>query len=234
MTNKISIITGGGSGLGLAIGKALVKNGQAVCLVGRSQERLMQAKVELLSINPDAEVIGCPFDISDETSVTMFYKDLEQNNYSAAYLFNVAGNGVFGDAKDVTKEKIDLVMGANLTGLILMTANVLEQMECTGGKVINIMSTAAQQGKDRESIYCAAKWGARGFTESLKATYKGTNVKIIGVYPGGMKTAFWDAKDCYAVDQSNFMDPDEVGVQIVEAVCSGKSYHVSNIVIERN
>ncbi len=47
------------------------------------------------------------------------------------------------------------------------------------------------KGNKQEALYCATKWGERGYTESLKATYKGTSVKIIGVYPGGMNTEFW-------------------------------------------
>ncbi len=48
----------------------------------------------------------------------------------------------------------------------------------------NAMSTAATRGNANESVYCATKWGERGYTESLKAAYKGTSVKIVGVCPG--------------------------------------------------
>ena len=53
------------------------------------------------------------------------------------------------------------------------------------------MSTAATRGNANESVYCATKWGEKGYTNSLKAAYKGSSVKIVGVYPGGIDTDFY-------------------------------------------
>ena len=39
------------------------------------------------------------------------------------------------------------------------------------------MSTSALFGRDEETIYCAAKWGARGYTEALRTELKGTKRK---------------------------------------------------------
>ena len=43
----------------------------------------------------------------------------------------------------------------------------------------------------KEQVYCATKWGERGYTKSLKVAYKGTSVKVVGVYPGGINTDFY-------------------------------------------
>jgi short-subunit dehydrogenase len=78
--------------------------------------------------------------------------------------------------------------------------------------IVNVMSTAALTGKPNETVYCAAKWGARGYTEALRAEAKG--VRVVAVYPGGMNTPFW-AGDGKA---AGFMDPGEVAGKIVSAI----------------
>ncbi len=117
-----------------------------------------------------------------------------------------------------TSAMIDDVFEANLKGMILLTSEILritpEKEELT---IVNIMSTSALLGRDQETIYCAAKWGARGYTEALRTELKGTKRNIIAVYPGGMKTDFWNVAGQNR-DISGFMDPKEVAEKIVNAV----------------
>ena len=120
----------------------------------------------------------------------------------------------------------------SLIGMILMSSNALPYMQA-GGTIVNIMSTAGLRAKPKETVYCAAKWGARGFTESLKEAVKGTPVNVVGVYPGGMKTEFW-SPDCGAVtDSSKFMDPADVADVILHAVSQRPGMAVSDLTIDR-
>lgn len=43
------------------------------------------------------------------------------------------------------------------------------------------MSSSVLRGNKQEAVYCATKWGKRGYTESLQIEYKCTSVKVIGV-----------------------------------------------------
>ena len=65
---------------------------------------------------------------------------------------------------------IDNAFEANVKGMILLTSQILRitqnEEELT---IVNIMSTSALIGRSTEMLYCAAKWGARGFTEALRA-----------------------------------------------------------------
>ena len=94
------------------------------------------------------------------------------------------------------------------------------------------MSTSALYGRNEETIYCAAKWGARGYTEALRTELRGTRRNIIAVYPGGMKTDFWKAPG-QKRDISNFMEPDEVAEKIVNAVLVSDKMLVTDITINR-
>ncbi len=98
------------------------------------------------------------------------------------------------------------------------------------------MSSAALKGNKQEVLYCATKWGERGYTESLKVAYKGTSVKVIGVYPGGMNTEFWnDNRDYVSEEKSNsFMNPKDVAMVIIDNITSYNTLTVADIIIERN
>ena len=98
------------------------------------------------------------------------------------------------------------------------------------------MSSAALRGNKQESVYCATKWGERGYTESLKVAYKGTNVKVIGVYPGGMNTDFYqNSRDYVSQDKQNsFMDPKDVAESIMTNIFNDLNLTVSDLIIERN
>ena len=103
-------------------------------------------------------------------------------------------------------------------------------------KIVNIMSSAALRGNKQESVYCATKWGEKGYTESLKACYKGTSVQVIGVYPGGINTNFYkDSRDYVSEEKQNsFMSPKDVAKTILDNTLNETNLTVADIIIERN
>lgn len=136
---------------------------------------------------------------------------------------------------DYNKEDIEKCF-KGLQGMILCSANTLKVKNEQDLKIVNIMSSAALRGNKQESVYCATKWGERGYTESLKVAYKGTSVKIIGVYPGGINTNFYeDSRDYISEEkQHTFMNPSEVANIIMENIFNSNNLTVADIIIERN
>lgn len=203
-----------------------------MCIVGRHEEKLATAQAKLTSTYGKM-VQYAVGDISQEESVKKIFQLLLDQDYHIQYLFNCAGAGRFGPADENTRKKIDEAFSASLIGLILMSSNAMRYMKESGGYIVNIMSTAALKGNSNESVYCAAKWGAKGFTEAIKSATKGTKVKVVGVYPGGMNTGFWNADCGMTPDTNKFMHPEEVAETIVQAILERTSMYVSDITIER-
>lgn len=229
---NLAIVTGGSSGLGFCLSKELLKKGFDLCIIGRNETTLQNAKKELEQ-EGTSEVRCFVGDVSDETFVNHFFKEIGKWDFKLKYLFNCAGEGQFGPTEDNTRKQIDIAFSASLIGLMLMSSNALKAMKDSGGTIVNIMSTAALKGNANESVYCAAKWGARGFTEALKAATKGSKVKVVSVYPGGMNTAFWKPECGQMPDVSKFMNPAEVAENIINAVTEKCSMYVSEMVIDR-
>lgn len=81
-------------------------------------------------------------------------------------------------------------------------------------------------------MYCATKWGEREYTESLKVAHKGTKVKIIIVYTGGINTNFYKNSRDYISEekQNSFMSP----IDVVNTILSSANLIVTDIIIELN
>lgn len=229
MEKEMVIITGGAKGLGLELVKQCIERGLFVCNINRKNEQM-----ELLEDTYQDNYKGFMGDIADEEFIIKTIKKIAELG-NIKYLINNAEKACFKAPSQYTKADIDLSL-TGLTGMVLCTTEVLKVKKEADLKIVNVMSSAALKGNKQEALYCAAKWGERGYTESLKAAYKGTSVKVIGVYPGGMNTEFWNhSRDYVAEEKSNsFMNPKDVAKVMLDNVMNYNSLNVADIIIERN
>lgn len=231
--SNYTIVTGGSSGLGFELSKGLVMNGKNVIIIGRNEEKLKLAQNKLNEMHSDSIVMSYSFDISNEGQVDNFFEELSDKKLSVNYLYNNAGKGFYGKVENISSKDISDVFNSNLIGLILMTSRFIGLTKNNGTytRVVNILSTAALVGKKMETVYNSAKWGARGFLESVRDEMKGTNIDVIICCPGGMNTEFWtDIESGYAFE--TFMDPEWVAEEIVKTTTDERVV-VSDIVINR-
>jgi len=81
------------------------------------------------------------------------------------------------------------------------------------GLIINVNSTAGLEGKPEIATYSASKFAIKGLTESIRKETKDSDVKIYGVFSGGMKTEIY--KEKYPADFSDYMDVGFVAGKVV-------------------
>lgn len=229
MEKKIIIITGGANGLGLELVKQSIEKGLFVCNIDRDYE-----KMDNLNNTYKDNYRGFIGDISDEKFVMNTIKEIS-NLGDIKVLINNAGEPSFKMPTLYNKQDINKCF-KGLEGMILFSTEVLKSKNENDLKIVNIMSSAALRGNKQEAVYCATKWGEKGYTESLKAAYKGTSVKVIGVYPGGINTNFYkDSRDYVSEEKQNsFMDPNDVEKTILNNVLNDTNLTVADIIIERN
>jgi short-subunit dehydrogenase len=202
----VAIVTGASSGLGLSIANLLRSRGTQVIGVSRRET---------------ADVSG---NASHRSTALRAIESAERLG-TIDLLVNCAGTGIFGPAGSYDEDAIAAIINSNLIATINFCELLFPRFKEHGGTIVNVLSTAALIGKANESVYCAAKWGARGYTEALKAEAKGTKVRIISVAPGGMNTPFWPEP------RPGFMDPTEVAAAIVDAI--ERPVDISELVITR-
>ena len=229
MKNRIIIITGGANGLGLELVKQSIEKGLFVCNIDRDFE-----KMKMLNNTYKENYKGFIGDISDEEFIVNTIKEIS-NLGDIKILINNAGEPSFKMPTLYNKNDIAKCF-KGLEGMILLSTEVLKAKNEKDLKIVNIMSSAALRGNKQEAVYCATKWGEKGYTESLKVAYKGTSVKVIGVYPGGINTDFYKNSRDYISEekQKSFMNPKDVAKTILDNVLNETNLTVSDIIIERN
>lgn len=103
-------------------------------------------------------------------------------------------------------ELINDMIDVNLRAPILLTYYMLPYLT----NIININSIVGLKTKKYRTLYSATKWGLRGFSNSLRKELK--NVKILDVYPTGIKTE----------NTKYGMSAEEVANKIYDAFVQGK------------
>jgi len=216
MKKNIMIVTGGSAGLGLELVKEGLKRGYFVCNLGRNPEKMAALDAEFA----DMDYKGFVGDAADEIFVQAAVEEASAMG-KITHLFNNAQKSCFKAPTEFSAADIEESFDG-MRAMLQCTKHVLLATEECDTHLVNIMSTAALKGKKQESLYCAVKWGARGYTEALKATYADTSVKVSAIFPGGMNTGFWnEARDYISTEKSEtFMNPAEVAQQIMDHVLS--------------
>lgn len=227
MDIKNVVITGAGSGLGASLARKYSDLGYHVCLLGRTKSNLCQTAEKLTHSYSIYEV-----DVSSKRDVTNVMQLIKEEAGPIDLLINNAGVGEFAFAENLSEHSVHKMIDINLKGTIFCTQEVLSDMKQRNqGNIINIVSTAGIEGKVNESVYCASKFGVRGFTESLAVELKGTSIKVFGAYMGGMKSAFWDG--IYTEEEmKNLMDPDDVADIIMENAKPRDFLYVKEVIIK--
>ncbi|PSW04343.1 SDR family NAD(P)-dependent oxidoreductase [Photobacterium lipolyticum] len=219
------LITGASSGLGAALANLYGNDGQALLLTGRSEQRLSQVAKTI-----SGDVQAKTADLCDPQAISTLLDSLGQVPDT---VIHCAGSGYFGPIEDQAPELISKLIANNVTSAIFLLRELVKRYRHDKVNVVVVMSTAAQVAKAGESTYCAAKWAVRGLIESVRLELKGSPMKLIAVYPGGMATDFWQTsgKD---LDTSGFMTAEEAAAMLKQALVSAEHGYVSDITINRS
>lgn len=228
MKNQTVVITGASSGLGRSLAKKYSDLDYHVCLISRREEKLKEVAKELNS----SKTSIYPLDVSSYTDVMETFEKIKTEVGDIDILINNAGTGTFKLAEEIPEEATHQMIDVNLKGTIFCTQAILKDLKkADTGTIINVISTAGLEGKETEAVYCASKFGARGFTESLLVELENTNVRVFGAYMGGMKTEFWDG----ILDETqteHMMDPDDIADIIIANAQTRPHINVDQVVIK--
>jgi NAD(P)-dependent dehydrogenase (short-subunit alcohol dehydrogenase family) len=207
-----AVVTGAARGIGRALAERLLKEGYRVVLCDVAEPALFETVRSLGS--PDA----VPFraDVASAADCERLAGFASAWGGIALWINN-AGLARHRAIVDYTEAEIDLMLAVNLKGTILGSQSALRAMTPAGkGHIINIISTASLRGIPLESVYCAAKWGVRGFTQALREEAAGVGVRVTALLPGGVDTPFWKEAVSRSVPAQDFL----TALQVADAVAA--------------
>ncbi len=180
------LITGAGSGIGRSL--ALQAAGRNVRVIATDINEAGLAETNRLA---DDKLETHRLDVSDPEAITLFSAQLIPTlNGQPLVLVNNAGvalaSGLFSET---ALSDFEWLLNINLWGVIRMTKAFLPYLlEQNTGHIVNVSSVFGLAGVERQSAYCTAKFGVRGFTETLRMELMETNIGVTCVHPGGVRT----------------------------------------------
>jgi NADP-dependent 3-hydroxy acid dehydrogenase YdfG len=190
LKDKVVLITGASSGFGAAAAKLFAQEGCKVVLAARRLERLEEMANEIHLTGGDALPVSV--DVTQHSQIEAMVKTAVDRYGRIDILFNNAGFGRLDwfEALDPIKD-IQGQIAVDLLGVIWTARAVLPQMyKQRGGHIINMSSVAGWAAPPLYTVYSAAKFGVRGFTEALRREASPFGVKVSAIYPGGATTEF--------------------------------------------
>jgi NAD(P)-dependent dehydrogenase (short-subunit alcohol dehydrogenase family) len=215
LKNQVCVITGAGKGIGLATARALLERGAQVALLDVDENALQTA----LSALDNSNAISVRCDVTKAAEVEAARATITSRLGPIAVWVNNAGLARHRWIQDYTEAEIDLMLAVNLKGSILGSQAALRAMiPQKRGHIINIISTASLRGIPSETVYCAAKWGVRGFTQGLAEEAAAHRIRVTALLPGGVDTAFWDDASQRQAPKQLFLKPEHIADGILRCL----------------
>ncbi|MFW5451781.1 MAG: SDR family oxidoreductase [Methylophagaceae bacterium] len=188
--NKTFVLTGANGGIGSEIAKSLTQEGVTLVLVGLNQTELEQFNDTISGHHHVVEA-----DISSSKGRDKIFQFCQQLNTGIDALINNAGIGQFSLFENMTADQVAAIININLTGTILLTQQLLPLLVSRPkSHIINIGSILGSIGFPGSSVYCASKFGIRGFTETLHRELMDSSTSVLYFAPRATQTAINNEK----------------------------------------
>jgi uncharacterized protein len=179
---QTALITGASSGIGEEFARQLAARGYDLVLVARRRERLEKLAGEL---STTAHVIEADL----TTEAPQLRGEVEKLGTDVDLLVNNAGFGLRGRFVELDEARQAEMVRINCEAVVTLThAFVPPMVERGRGGVITVASTAGLQPLPYEATYGASKAFAISFMEALWMELHDTDVKVLVVNPGPVKT----------------------------------------------
>jgi glucose 1-dehydrogenase len=185
LDRKVAVVTGGSQGIGQAVCLRLAAEGARIAILDAKPAEETRARIQAMG----GDVWFAETDITDTAGVEHAFERLERELGPPAVLANVAG--VFADIPFIeTPVSVwDHIMAVNARGTFLCGQRAARSMVKTGGgRIVNILSTAAEQGFALEAAYCASKGAALLLTKVMAIELAPYGIMVNGVGPGTVQT----------------------------------------------
>ena len=203
------LVTGSSDGIGRSITLSLLNSGAKVIGLAREHSKF----------DPETKnYIKYKTDFSNEEILLNTIAKIINEHKDLDCLVSNAGFGKFGTLETFSTKEINDFIFTNLTSHMILTNKILPHLKkIRKGNIIFIGSESALKGGKNGSLYSAAKFGLRGFSQSIREESCSKNIHVSLINPGMVRTSFFNNLDFMpGEDKSNAIEPDDIGKIIID------------------
>ncbi len=181
LNGKTALVTGSTGGIGLAIAKSLAREGAAVTINGRTQQRVDEAMADIELESPGADVGAVAADLSTELGAAQLFGELPE--------FDILVNnlGVYG-AKDFFQihdsEWLDIFNTNVMSGVRLSRHYLRGMLLRNWGRIVFISSESAVNTPVEMIHYGMTKTAQLALSRGLAELTAGTGVTVNAMLVG--------------------------------------------------
>jgi NAD(P)-dependent dehydrogenase (short-subunit alcohol dehydrogenase family) len=218
-----ALITGGSSGIGLAIARMLREQGYELTLASRTAEKIEAAAAEI-----GAHAVAA--DMGKEEDCVRVVAEHRDHFGGMDVLVNSAGIGIAGTVESLQAKHIDLQLGINLRGLLLVSREAIPLLKESKGWIFNLASIAGTAPTPGLTVYGATKAAVIALTRSQNLELDGDGVRAVAICPGFVDTpmAQWSG-----LEADEMIQPEDCAEVVRMCLRLSPRARIPQVVIER-
>lgn len=188
---SVAVVTGASSGIGREVALALARRGAAVALVARRQDALNDVAEELRTLGARVAIVPC--DVAEAAQVQAAAAAVRRELGEVDLLVQCAGLGIWRGFSAVSDEEHRQMMAVNYWGTFHWIRSLLPEMQRRRrGAIVNVVAGSGKFALPCTSGFSASKFAVAGLGEALRRELRGSGVTVSSVFPGSVRTEFWD------------------------------------------
>jgi NAD(P)-dependent dehydrogenase (short-subunit alcohol dehydrogenase family) len=188
LTGQVAVVTGASRGIGKAVAIHLARQGAMVAGIAR-------ASPDLAALPHDAHgaasrLLAVEADVTSPAEVQASFARVDAELGAPQLVVASAGTAdVLGPLWLADPQQWWQAVAVDLRGTMLTAQCAVTRMLAAGrGRLVTIYGNLGDQQQGNVSAFAVAKAGIARLTESLACELDGTEVRVLGVHPGFVRT----------------------------------------------
>lgn len=184
------VLTGASGGLGAAFARRLAAHSRSMTLTGRDAERLHAVAARVRGAHPNLEVRTVAGELADPRTPDAILDAIRSTGGSVDLLINNAGANDFHAFESQPFATVESVLETNLLAPMRLIQRLLPLLKAAPrAQIVNIGSVFGYLGYPGYAVYCASKFGLRGFSQALARELADSGVSVRYFAPRFTRTA---------------------------------------------
>jgi len=186
-----AVILGGTSGMGREIARQLAARGDAIFLLGRSQNDLAKSAADLESRGDRGRPVGhhvCDLEHPEQFAAALDAADVALGSFDTV----IVSAALFA-TQDVLERDVDFarrLLTVNFANTVVFCEHVRKRLLARGGGQLTVFSSVAgDRGRKPVALYGSSKAGLSAYLEALDHKHHADGLSVLRVKPGFVRTA---------------------------------------------